>query len=445
MEEKVKWDFSGYIRARMTQENNISTIYGSFSKENDNFIDLRSYLTAQAMYGPVTAVVSLDVAGDDFNDGAEWGYPVYTPGVDAGPGFESLWNVQVRHLYIQYKAPGPWIFHLGRIPAGLGHNILAKVNRDALRIIKPIGKHKLIFVAIKGANDRLTVPDSVKVGTTWQQMPAARDGSGDLNAFVGLFAYDTPGILNSSGQIYIAKQQNTREDPVVPQYPQKLFVGLSNDGTIGDLEYGLEAIYLGGKTALIPPAGLTKDKGFPKDYSAHMLYLKTKYNLSPSFMPMLSFGLGSGDDRSTNDKVEDFQALFLDETAYAYTNVFADDIHGFSYTDPLSVKYGSGFANVTWFQLGFKYLPLMDNQAFICANYTILNATEARTKGTGILGTDTGETTTNIGSEFDLNCGVNLTEKLKLSLNTGYFMPGDIFPDDVDNVLKIELFTEFIF
>lgn len=434
-EVKTKIDFSGYARLRMTQEVNYNSWYGNFSDKKDNFIDARSYLTVKAIHGPVSGVFSLDIAGDDFNDGVEWGNPVYTPGVDTGPGFQSLWNVQVRHLWVQYK----WRFitQVGRIPAGLGHFIVAHVNRDAIRFIFPIKKHKLILVAIKGANDRVTVPDSIQVGKDKVGLPAAREGSGDLNAYVGLFAYNTPGFLKSKGQIYAAKQQNTRKDPLLPQYPQKLFIGLTNDGKIGPIDYGFEGIYLGGKTAKTPAASV-------RDYKAYMVYLNMKYHASQKAMPKAAFGMGTGDDKTTDDKVEDFQALFLDEGGHVYTNIFADDIHGFRFTNPGSVANGSGFANVTWFQFGLELLPLMDNKLKLDAHYTLLTATEARTKGSGVLGTDTGETTSDIGSEFNLNIHYKLAKKLSLWMRSGYFMPGEIFGDQ-ENVTKVELFTEFTF
>jgi len=427
MQNKTQIDFSGYARVRMTQENNFNSWFGNFSNKNDNFIDARSYVSMKISHGPVEGFISLDLAGDDFTDGVEWGNPIYTPGVDPGPGFQSDWGVKVRHLYLQYK--GPFIAQVGRIPAGLGHNIVGHVNRDALRLIFPIEKQRLILVAIKGANDRVTIPES-------EATRADNDGAGDLNAFVGIFAYDISSILNSKGQIYAAKQQNTRKDPFLPQYPGKLFVGLTNIGSVGPVDYNLEAVSLTGETAVTPNSN-------KKDYSAYMAYLKLKYNASKSFMPKFSFGLGSGDDKSTPDKVEDFEALFLDENGFNYTNIFADDIHGFRYTNPGSVRNGSGFANVTWFQIGLDAM-FLDNKLMFDATYTLLNTTEARTIGTGIFGTNTDNTTKDIGTEINFNVRYKLTEKLAFALRSGLFMPGAIFGDHKD-VTKIELFTEFSF
>ncbi|MBU2490974.1 MAG: alginate export family protein [Bacteroidetes bacterium] len=426
-ETETKINFNGFIRLRMTQENNFNSWYGNFSDKSDNFLDARSYLSMSVTHGPVMGFISLDVAGNDFTDGVEWGYPIYTPGVDEGPGFQNKWDINVRHLYVQYK--GPFIAQIGRIPAGIGHNIIAHVNRDALRLIFPIQKQKLILVAIKGANDRLTLPESITTR-------ANDDGAGDLNAFVGIFAYDFPSLLNSKGQVFAAKQQNTRENPFLPQYPGKLFLGITNDGKIGPIDYNLEAVSLTGETSVTPTSVL-------KDYSAYMAYLKVKYNTSGLFAPKAAFGMGSGDDKSTPNEVEDFQALFLDEGGHNYTNIFADDIHGFRYTDPLSVKYGSGFANVTWFQLGVD-AKLLENKLNVEATFTALKATDARTIGSGILGTNTGTTTSDIGTEIDLNFSYKLNEKLGLELRAGHFMPGDIFGDQ-NNVTKIELFTEFTF
>lgn len=426
-ETETKVEFSGYARLRMTQEYNYNSWFGNFSSKSDNFIDARSYASMKVTHGPVMGIITVDLAGNDFNDGVEWGNPIYTPGVDTGPGFQNEWQLGIRHLYLQYT--GPFIVQVGRIPAGLGHNIIAHVNRDALRLIIPIEKQRLILVAIKGANDRITIPES-------DDTRADNDGAGDLNAFVGIFAYNIPSVLNSKGQIFAAKQQNTRKDPFLPQYPGKLFLGFTNDGSVGPLDYNLEAVSLTGESAVTPAAKL-------RTYSAYMAYLKLKYNASKNFMPKFVFGRGSGDDKSTPDKIEDFEALFLDENAHAYTNIFADDIHGFRYTNPNSVRNGSGFANVTFFQFGLDAM-FFENKLNFEATYTLLNATEARTKGTGIFGTDTGETTTDIGSEIDFNIYYKLTQKLGVALRAGHFMPGNIFGDH-KNVTKIELFTEFTF
>jgi hypothetical protein len=409
---KTQLTVSGYFRPRATATFNYEIDSSALSDETRSFIDARSYLTLEAKHGPIIGVFSLDIAGDDFTDGDKWGYP-------GNPGFQAEWTLGTRLAYVQWNTKHV-NFLFGRIPARLGNGFVANVNRDAGRFVIKTGIGNFIGTAVKGADDK-TVP-----GT-----------EGGLNAYILLYASKPykKDKKQVSGQLWIGKQ-DPEDRPGKPSYPAKFILGGAIDPKFDKLALKAEATYLGGNSG---GAKLIDNKG-------GMLWLDSDYQFTQKVSAGAMFGYGTGDNDPLDDEQNNFQSYFLDENAAAYTNVYADDLHGFRGAFPGSVNFGSGFANTTFFQAHLKAMP--GKKAEITASYTYLHATKAQKIGSGPIGaratTATG-TTQSIGSEIDANVSYKIAPVATLWLRTGILFMGEIWGADVDDTGKIEAFLELKF
>lgn len=416
--EDTELTVSGYLRMRSTGEFNFDLTESTRADRAVTFYDVRSYVTLEIRRTHFRAVFSLDLAGDEFNDGAVLG--------NENPAVLRDLDAKVRHMWIQYDG----IFHarLGRHPAQAGHGIVTHIIRDAVRVWKEVGPATFSFNLIKGGETVVADPGSAKPRAI--NPPGGEDD--DLDAFHFFTDLRTGNasrvrfeVLGQSGSSF-----NDR-------FPEKLYFDLNASGKLGSrVSYAAEFAYMGGKT---PDFGQGR-----LDNRAYLVYLDGAYErgvISPGFR----FGRGSGDDNPTDGRQENFQNLFMDETGLRYTNIFADDVHGFDGT-AASLANGSGFANVTFFQprLGVRPLPSLTVTGLL----TILLATKDRVEGTGPLGdrpaTDT-RITGDVGTEVDLNVVYNLDRQVTVFGFLGWFAPGLVYGPAADDALKGEVGIAFRF
>lgn len=411
---KTEVSLSGYLRPRWTTYIDYEVDSALLSHETRNVMDTRAWATLQVKHGAFLGVLSLDLAGDDFNDGVRWGNT-------GNPGYQSTWNVQTRLGFLQWNTKRVNLL-FGRMPAKLGNGIVANVNRDAGRAIVKTGVGNFILTAVKGADDR-TIP-----GT-----------EGGLDAFILLHTgkpYKKDGT-EIGYQAWIGKQDPT-ETPGKARYPNKLILGGSLDAKVEKLALKLEGTYLDGDSGGLPAAR--------KDNAAGMLWLDSEYQVSPKLAVGGMLGYGTGDNDPTDDEQNNFQSFFLDETSFTYTNIYADDLHGFRSTFGGSVNFGSGFANTTFLQAHVRFQPLAKTE--VTASYTYLRATKAQKVGSGPIGarsTTQIATTQDVGHELDANVSYKVAPMATLWLRTGVFFTGDIWGKSASDVGKVEAFVELKF
>lgn len=411
---KTEITMSGFLRQRATSTIDYELDSARFSDESRTFYDTRAWLTLEAKSGPIMGVLSLDVAGDDFTDGTKWGNP-------GNPGFQSTWNVQTRLAYLQWNTKRVNLL-FGRMPARLGNGIVANVNRDAGRIVLKTDIGSFVGTAVKGADDR-TVP-----GT-----------EGGLDAYI-LLHQGKPWKKADRSLGYSAwiGKQDPSESPGKPLYPSKLIVGTNLDAKLDKLMLRFEGNYLGGNSG--------GAKAAIRDNEAGMLWLDSDYQVSKKVSLGAMFGFGTGDNDPTDDKQRNFQAFFLDENAYAYTNIYADDLQGFRAAFPGSVNFGSGFANTTFLQAHVR--AQLNTKTDLTASYTYLRATKAQRIGAGPTGNRTTTetaTTQDIGHELNANVSYKIVPAATLWLRTGLLLTGDIWGKGVSDVGKVEAFVELKF
>jgi hypothetical protein len=177
----------------------------------------------------------------------------------------------------------------------------------------------------------------------------------------------------------------------------------------------------------------------------YLIYLDGNFNVGKNYKVGLSFGRGSGDDDPTDNFNRNFGSLFMDETGFTYTNLYADDVHGYDGTNA-SVGRGAGFANTTFAQLHGEVRP--NERLRLELSYTWLRVTEPQPVGSGVLGlkppTGAG-VTKHIGSELDFDADYSLTKDTRLFLRSGFFFPGRIFGVSASSAQKIELGVETSF
>lgn len=431
LEERVsrlekKWadiDLNGYLRVRGFASSNLDLDKDVKTDNNQDYFDIRSYVTLKVKKDDFTGVVTLDIAGDEFNDGAIFG--------NGDPGRLSIMDVTTQQVYLQYN--GPFYFSIGRQPAQLGHGIIASINRDSVKIGKKLGDVGVTGVYVKGSE----VEDTAKP-TSQRALNAANGDDNDLDAY-GIVAKRKFG--NLEGQVYYIQVADSTEDN---KFHQKRYLGITLDGKVLEkLAIKFEADYLGGDT---PGKGTIQGTvdGERADYEANMLYLDATYEANRSAVG-LGIGRGSGDKNPTDKKLKNFESLYYNENGYTYNYIYSDDIHGY---DGLTstLGRGAGFANTTFMQIHGTFKPL--EKLTLGGSYTYLLATEKQTEGTGPLGTATATSaskTNNIGQEIDLSASYDLSKASRVYALGGVFMPGDIYGSSADNAQKGEIGIEYRF
>ena len=116
---------------------------------------------------------------------------------------------------------------------------------------------------------------------------------------------------------------------------------------------------------------------------------------------------GSGDDNSTDDKVESFNAIASD---YRPGILWGANMAGLK-TDGVTANSG-----LTTWNVGAMWTPSMAEKLDLCAKYVYLAPTEDKLNGASI-GYDT------VGSEFDVAATWNHSDNVKVKAYVAYFMP----------------------
>ncbi len=403
--DDLELTLSGFARVRGNRYESFDLNPETRADAARTFYDARAYLTLGARRGDFGAVFSIDLAGNDFNDGIQLG--------NDDPALVRRFELDVRHLWIEYD--GLFNARLGRQPGRFGNSIIAHVNRDAFR-------------AWKAFDGWLANASLIKGGETLENPPTGEDD--DLDAL----------LLSLQRQVGggTFKIEWTRQFDSSPneRLPEKEYFGLNGRGVADELSYAFELALQRGRTPDTGSGAL--------EYEANLAYGEAHYRLG-SVEPGLRLGRGSGDDDPTDDKLGDFAVLFVDETHFAYTNLFADDIHGWDGTSA-SLARGAGFANVTFVQPRVRLHPRP--RLTVEGSVTRLWATEERVVGTGPLGRGvaTGtETSRDLGVELDLNGTYQLEAKTRAFATLGWFDPGEVFGADAESALKLEIGLELAF
>lgn len=452
----------GMIRPRFNLYNNMVALgrnvtspdFAGRDDANLYFVDLRAWLDLRLRRGPWGAAFRFDVAGNDFNDGGLLGNDTDVANSNLGLGPAGLrdFDIDVGQAWVSYESSG-WKAEMGRLPYSLAHGILTRIQRDSLRLSRKEGGLTITGAWIYGAqgaraldgDEGLTGDDSGVKFTT---------GSiGEFNTFSLLTQYEVSPDFRTS--VFAAKQvDSTRDD----RFTEKLFVDVAGFYASPGLEFSYEGIYMGGKG--VRSASL----GERPDLNAYSGFMLLRVPLGEAGVkPGLAAGIGSGDNTPSNDEQNSIESLFVDEVHYAYTYIYADDLHGYNGSS-LSLRRAAGFAN-TWFvQPSVRWAVCAGFD--VTAAYAFLRAVRAQPVGTGPLGpfldappgrgnfgldpllradaTGSGRSR-DVGHEIDLAADYQASPSTRLTANLGLFRPGDVFGDAAHSAWKLDLAVEFKF
>ncbi len=405
-----KFSVDGYLRFRGNSYVNYDLNAGSQQDNLNDFITVRSFVNMHVQQNKIKALLSLNLAGSEFDDGFFWG--------NDNPAQVRNWNASIQYLYLDYT--GAVKVRAGRMPAGFGNGIVAHTTRDGIKVSKKIDKFAIAAVWFKGGEGISTA------GIQDASLEVVNDSTGsdhDLDAVViPMMYFYAP---KSRLQFVIARLFDSRADE---GFPEKMFLNLNVIGQASDFSYAAEIALLRGETPFNAAMGRRLD------YNAHMIFLKGVRRFG-QFSFGSVFGTGSGDKDPTDTQVQNFQNLFMDETGYHFTHLFSDDLHGYT-GENKDLGKGSGFGNVTFYQLFGSVRP--SNKVEISLSGTIMRTTEPRDLGTGIYGTNISDDVTHdIGQEFDASARIHLTEQSQLLFSGAVFFPGDIYQGR-DTAYKLE-------
>ncbi|BCA52996.1 hypothetical protein W02_01360 [Nitrospira sp. KM1] len=448
----------GSTPGNRTFVNNSSCSFNTSCREDQRmrFFNWRGYLTTAIKNGPFQVVLLLDYAGDQFNDGVLLGN-------DAGPlgaAGQRQFIVNPQLLYIEYD---DWLkVRAGRQYARLGNGIVAQSPRDMItagRNWTDTFNTTLVWVlgsagrSIPNQPGPTFAPQGTNIpGLNQTTQTSVNDVTGkeeDLDGFGLVFNY-TPIPLNRL-QFFAWALFDTTAAGV---NKQNRYFDLNGSGKLGLLDYSFEGVYLWGTSPVTTTAAAGGVPGTRQDYSDYLGYLDLKYHVPSQALPFVrdnllslgtTFGIGS----------KNFDALFLDETAFRYNFFFSDDIHGYN-GRPFDTRRGSGFSNTTFIQPYLIVKPLDKLQTKV--SWTYLRATEAQPAGTGALGptpfltpalsyssTGVGGPTKDIGQEFDVLTDYFFNPAVRLFANFGIFLPGRLYAPFADNAVKFQTGIEYRF
>ena len=448
----------GSTPGNRTFVNNSSCSFNTSCKEDQRmrFFNWRGYVTGAIKNGPFSVVASLDYAGDQFNDGVLLGN-------DAGPlgaAGQRQFVVSPQLLYIEYD---DWVkIRAGRQYAHLGNGIVAHSPRDMVTLGRNwTEQFNTTFVWVLGSAGRsvpnqagpVFAPQGTNItGLNQSTQTTVNDVTGkeeDLDGFGLVFNYQ-PLPLNRLQFFAWALFDTT----AAGANKQNRYFDLNGSGKLGSVDYSFEGVYLWGTSPVTTTALAGGIPGTRQEYRDYLGYLDLKYTIPSDLLHAerkdlltvgATFGIGS----------KHFDGLFLDETAFRYNFVFADDIHGYN-GRPFDTRRGSGFSNTTFFQPYVIVRPIEKLQTKFA--WTYLRATEAQAAGTGVLGpspfltpalsyssTAVGGPTKDIGQEFDILTDYFYSPAVRLFAYFGTFLPGRLYAPSADNAVKFETGIEYRF
>jgi len=232
---------------------------------------------------------------------------------------------------------------------------------------------------------------------------AAADTDTDLFGIVA--NYDLRDDLKLGAYVY---RMNHQSGAVIAGPSSHLdTIGVKANGNFKGFEYGAEiAKNMGLYNETLE--GLTLLTGTPQtgDFSGMAFKANLKYgmDLAGKITFMGEYAMGSGDDDSTDDKVESFMAINSDYRP------------GIIWGGNTMVVGGNGLSNLTTFNLGAKWNPSKVEKLTLGAKY--LNFSPTEDAG---LGYDT------YGNELDLTAGWQHNETVGLKAYYAMFMPDSDF------------------
>lgn len=433
-----------------------SASFNTFRKEDDRlrFSTLRGYATGAVKKGPFMAVVSLNYAGNNFNDGVLLG----NDRAPMGPASQREFQVDTQLLYLQYNG---WAqLRLGRQMNHVGNGIVGHIVRDSVTALKQwTDRFSTQVTYVMGAMGR-SIGGSSGSGisqTTLQKLNTSSGTEEGLDGAMLIFNY-VPRPMNRL-QFFLWRMWDTTSGGA---YKQNQYLDANGSGRIGSMDYAFEHVYLSGTSPIVSENGSLMN-GRRERNSAHLAYLDIRHTfgispLLPERPDLLSlgatFGFGSGDNNPDDGRNRNFDSLFLDETGFRYNFLFSDDIHGWNGRG-FDSRRGSGFTNVTFVQPYPIVRPRPDFQAKFA--WTLLRSSVAQPAGTGVLGprpllnsalsysqTPVGGPTKDIGQEFDVLMDY-FHGPVRVFSYFGMFLPGRVYAPFQDYALKYEVGVEYRF
>lgn len=446
----------GLLRLRSDVWHNFGLDADDRSDHGIRFFDTRAYIDLRVGKGPFAFISSVDLAGNEFDDGAVLG----NDQPPLGPAGLREFRLAVRQLAFEYQ--GPVRIEFGRIPHQLGQGILTHIFRDSIRVTRSLGAATVVGSWVFGGEGVTSVDSSTAVVRP-ENSPFGTAENLDAFLFLGNW---TP-APQQRVQTFVAWQVDSTWND---RNPQKLFINTNGTGRVGRFSYVFEVAYMGGETpaaGTTPFATETPPSGPRRNNRATLLFATLGYQVGQALPPPppvyqlanrlrppgtvgIRVGRGSGDTDPIDRTQRNFENLFMDETGFTYTFLFSDDLHGFA-GRTADLRRGAGFANVTFLQPYMQIRPVPELNVF--ASYTASRATEAQREGTGVLGDLRGprverervRLTHDIGHELDVLVDYDADSSVRLFAYGGIFWPGKIFPGPAGTAWKLELGTEFRF
>lgn len=448
----------GYVRPRMNYYDNAITLgrdttapaFRGADDANNYFFDLRAWLSLQVVARPWSMGLRLDLGGNDFNDGGILGNDsdVANSNLGLGPAGLRDFDVDLGQAWVAYEE-GAWKAEFGRLPFAFAHGILTKIQRDSLRVSWKEDSFTLTGAWIAGAQGAGAVDaDEALTGDD----SAVKYTSGAIGEF-NTFGLSAQYVLSPEYRLlgFVGKQVDGTRDN---RFTEKLFLDLAGFYSAAALELSYEGIYMDGK-------GADRAADGRPDVQGYLVFLSGRARLSESGVKAgLAAGVGSGDNTPLNDESNGIENLFVDETSFAYSGFYADDLHGYN-GSALSLRRASGFANTLFVQPNLR-VPLSETTT-LSAAWTWLRAVREQPEGTGPMGgflagrgnygldpamrvdpVGTDESR-DIGHEIDLSAEHRASKRVRVLANLAAFLPGDLFGDDAHTAWKFELGTEFQF
>jgi len=457
----------GSTAANRTFVNSSSCSFNTSCKDDTRlrFSTMRGYVTSAIKDGPFMAVVSIDYAGDQFNDGVLLG----NDSGSLGAAGQRQWIVNPQLYYLQYDG---WAqVKLGRQYAHVGNGIVGHIPRDMIAVSKSwTAQFSTQLNYVYGSTGRSI---SNQAGQTFQTQGSGinainqttqnkvNDANGKEESLEGvmlIFNYN-PLPMNRL-QLFLWSMFDTTAGGV---NKQNQYIDVNGSGRLGRIDYAFELAHLRGTTPVISgAAGGQADTR--EENRAYLAYLDLRYTLPLKILDrnednLLSLGatlgFGSGDDNPNDGKNRTFETLFVDETSFRYNFLFSDDIHGFNGRG-FDTRRANGFSNITFIQPYVIVRPTEKIQ--VKAAWTYLRASVAQPAGTGALGpqpvlsqalafntTAVGGPTKDVGQEFDVLMDYFVTPYARVFSHFGMFLPGRIYAPFADTALKYEMGIELRF
>jgi hypothetical protein len=429
------------------------------------FSTMRGYGTAAIKNGPFMGVLSMDFAGDQFNDGVLLGN-------DSGPlgaAGQRQWVVNAQLYYLQYDG---WAqLRLGRLYNHVGNGIIGHIPRDSIMATKSwTDQFSTRLTYVYGSTGRSIPNQPGNTGINETTQNKVEDVSGaeeNLEGLMLIFNY-TPTPMNRL-QFFVWRMWDTTANG---QNKQNQYIDFNGSGRLGRLDYAFELAYLGGTTPVISGAA-GGAPGTRDEHRAYLAYLDLRYTLPPEILRVeredllslgMTFGYGSGDNKPNDGKNTNFDQLFIDETVFRFNFLYSDDINGYDGRS-FDTRRGSGFTNTTFIQPYAVFRPTEKLQ--MKAAWTYLRASVAQPAGTGVLGplpvlnaalaynclgtsppvctSPVGGPTKDIGQEVDVLTDYFFTPSVRVFSYFSMFFPGRIYAPFADNALKYEFGIEYRF